>query len=529
MTRQLKRKERKPPTTGDLNDAPEPENRYRIIWWFACVFPAFIVMAASFLFPANRVHEDEVYWIGSSYYYQLAVVQGDGSNPDWQLLPARENPVLGKYVIGLALQIAGHPVTTPDLLGAFYLIFADIPGAWGSDEAFEKRHAVATRVSPELWDPIRSGQALPLDDSQLITTRRTTLVFGMLAAIGLAVLGQQCKWKAGGLIAGVLFSLHPIVIESCSLAMIDMIAIAFSIWFMVGLTYIANLTAITTVGKSDKPAKGNPNPAGGKQRSADNAERAAMVEPINRFINPQWLMRASMTLFTAIMLAFACGSKMNSLVVAATAASCGIWYLLQLVRQRVQNSSSAINMSTSRDEIQNRTRNPVTACPQVMTSTKVTMLLIVAILAIAIFIGSNPTLYGDPIEGVMALSYEHVLTADIQEVMLGGRLNRISERLQALTMLVCGSPIAFTILGLAVTWSAYDCFRHRSVGIIIVLWWLIAMLLLIMWMPFAWERYTLPIIPPTMLILGAVIERAVCWLWSKISSTNRNLTRTTVV
>ena len=41
---------------------------------------------------------------------------------------------------------------------------------------------------------------------------------------------------------------------------------------------------------------------------------------------------------------------------------------------------------------------------------------------------------------------KHTLTADIQEVILGGRLNSVTERLQALAALVCGGPVAFTIL-----------------------------------------------------------------------------------
>jgi len=150
-------------------------------------------------------------------------------------------------------------------------------------------------------------------------------------------------------------------------------------------------------------------------------------------------------------------------------------------------------------------------------------LLIVAVIAVFVFIGSNPTLYGDPIDGVMALSYEHTLTADIQEVILGGRLTSVTERLQALADLICGGLITFTILSLIVAWAGYECIRNRSVGIVIVIWWSIALLLLITWMPFAWERYTLPIIPPTTLILGAVTEHAGRWLCSKLFSVNRHV------
>ena len=112
MSKKANQKQKTSPATIDVNHSPKSGDQHRIRWRIACIAPAITVLLASFLFPANRIHEDEIYWIGSSYYYQLAVVEGDASNPDWQLLPARENPVLGKSVIGLALQIAGHPVTT---------------------------------------------------------------------------------------------------------------------------------------------------------------------------------------------------------------------------------------------------------------------------------------------------------------------------------------------------------------------------------------------------------------------------------
>lgn len=523
MSKKAKQNQHPSAATNDVPHSSKSNNQHFIRWRLACILPAFTVLAASFLFPANRIHEDEIYWIGSSYYYQLAVVQGDASNPDWQLLPARENPVLGKYVFGFALQLSGHPVTTPDLLGSFYLIFADIPGAWGNDEAFEKRFAVATRVNPGMRDSIRRGQALPLDDSQLIITRRSTLFFGMLAAIGIAVLGQQCDWKAGGLLAGILFSLHPIVIESYSLAMIDIIAIAFSIWFMAGIMYILRLSANTTVRCNHEAAVRNPSNANGKRSPRKDTDGPAPAKPTYLLINRHWLQRASVTLFAAIMLAFACGSKMNSLVVAVTASACGVWYVLKLLQQRFDHDNPPESDKTPQaDIIQPLAESGPTV------STQVTMLLLVAIIAVFVFIGSNPTLYGDPIDGVMALSYEHALTADIQEVMLGGRLNSVSERLQALAALVCGGPIAFTFLFLLVAGSAYECIRNRSMGIVVVLWWCIALLLLIMWMPFSWERYTLPIIPPTMLVLGAVAERAGSWLWSKLTSAHHDRVNTNV-
>ena len=116
------------------------------------------------------LQEDEVYWIGSAYCYHLAS-EGEWSHEDWQLLPARENPALGKYVIGATLALCGREIDSPDLLGSFYLIFAGMPGAWGEGEAFEKRTAVANRVDRDVARGVLSGEGLPINELDLRIVR----------------------------------------------------------------------------------------------------------------------------------------------------------------------------------------------------------------------------------------------------------------------------------------------------------------------------------------------------------------------
>lgn len=494
--------------SGATDQCPSAEP-HRTAWNLACLLPALAVLLVHFVFPVSRPHEDEIYWIGSTYYYHLGVVEGNASSPDWQLLPARENPVLGKYVLGVALQVSGHPVTTPDLLGSFYLIFADIPGAWGTEQAFQKRLAVAMRVDPAIRDPIRRGQALPLADNQLAAARRVMLFFGMLSAIGIAVLGRQCNWTAGGLIAGLLFSLHPIAIEAYSLAMIDIIAIAFCVWFMVGLLAILRFPSRRLDGLSackpqhrsqaDHPSSDHPEVAIGSAWSAR-----------------QWLQGSLLILFTATMLAFACGSKMNSLVVAATATVCGMGCLVKSVTWR----KDQVDAANRKDRSHGAPPNP-TQRQRNTAGDRTWMLIAVATLAATLFIGANPTLYGDPVDGVLALSYEHQLTADIQESMLGGRLTSVGQRIQELAKLVCGTPALFAALVLVVVWFAYQSIQKPSLATVIALWWIMAMLLLMIWLPFAWDRYALPLIPPTLLIAGGTVEQAGRWVGSKFAASRQ--------
>lgn len=489
-------------------------NPISIRWRFACLLPAFVVFMVYWLSAPKKFHEDEVYWIGSTYYFQLALIDRNASSPDWQLLPARENPAIGKYILGTALHWSGNSVTTPDLLGSFYLMFANMPGAWGSDEAFAKRLAVANRVAPEWHDAVRTGRDLPLNEAQLSVARNTSFLFGVLASIGIAVLGQQCNWKAGGVIAGILFALHPIVIDAYSLAMIDIIAIACSVWFLVGLVSILRLPT---------PEVPVDNEKGQAQAVAKNVTSRKTFQTKNtegslRLPDTISLKRFACVLFTAVMLALACGSKMNSLIVAMTGAVCGMWCVFETTRR----------IFTKRNSVQQNSKSHHNSVDTLagnleIWKSRTHALGGAAVLAVIIFIGSNPALYGDPVDGVHALSYEHALTADIQEDILGGRLTSLAARFKALANLVCFSPWAFTGICVAVIWTAYNCMKKQTLGIILVLWWIIALLLLILWMPFAWDRYALPLITPTMLILGMTLEKAANLGWSMVTRANRTV------
>ncbi len=122
------------------------------------LLPAIPILLLFLATSGNRLQEDEIYWIGSAYYYHLAVIEHDAANADWQLLPARENPALGKYVIGAALHVFGRSIDTPDLLGSFYLVFAICP-PWGTGDAYQKRQSVALASPPTLPNAFSAARA----------------------------------------------------------------------------------------------------------------------------------------------------------------------------------------------------------------------------------------------------------------------------------------------------------------------------------------------------------------------------------
>jgi hypothetical protein len=248
------------------------------------------------------------------------------------------------------------------------------------------------------------------------------------------------------------------VIQAYSLAMIDMVASCFSIWFvcvMIQLSLSPQRPLIQTFGT---------------------------------------------VVLASFLLAMACGSKMNSLAVVGLA---GVF---------------AIYLSWSAWRGSNGDRRS----DQVVCASLVAARIIAAMICVV----SNPTLYVNTVDGILALSYEHRLTADIQERMFGGRLNSIPKRLGAIASLVSLSQIAFVGLSGLVVWNCVRCVRVYPWSIIsdqgrvrafaiVLAWWGVAFALLLAWLPFGWDRYALPLIPPTVLVVGKSIGIFIQFVWSR--------------
>jgi hypothetical protein len=406
--------------------------------------------------PRERVHEDEYYWIGSTYYYHLAFIERDWTSDDWQLLPARENPPLGKYIMGAALHLRGRTVKTLDQLGSFYLLFATTPGAWGTGEAWSKRNRVAMRVDPELAQSVLAQNPIPLDEFDLQTSRQTMCLLAAVSALGLYVIVLRCGSPTGGLVAAILFGLHPIVIPAYTTAMIDMVALCFSVLFIASF--------LELVSCPDEP---------------------------NRY--PRWTIG-----LTGVLLAFACGSKMNALVVVVVAGTCAGFFCLQALRHRHQ--------------VERRRGIKLRLCS----------LLMALMVAFTLFVASNPTLYRDFLGGLMALVQEHRWTAEIQETFVGRQLVSTGERWTVLSGLVGLSPLRNIAMLFSVGWQLVACYRKRDEFMIVVLWWFVSLGLLLAWMPFSWSRYALPLVPPTVLVIGKTLADLVVMGWRLVPHPTRN-------
>jgi Dolichyl-phosphate-mannose-protein mannosyltransferase len=174
------------------------------------------------------LHEDEPAWVGSAYYFDL-LMRGELRHTDWRLLPARESPPVGKYLFGAVLWLSGRPIRSIEPLASHYEYWRRVPGAWGTGTDFDDRRAVADRLSPDVRAAIGRGTYQPIDAQQLLAARLLAAAFGIIGAVALSSVGSACRGSITGLIAGMIFAVHPAVVEAYTHALFDIIALAFSV------------------------------------------------------------------------------------------------------------------------------------------------------------------------------------------------------------------------------------------------------------------------------------------------------------
>jgi hypothetical protein len=265
--------------------------RFGLLFWLAGVV---LALAFSFRPTTAPLFDDEVYWLGSSYYYHLAFVEGDRTTPDWKLLPARENPPFAKYLIGAGLHAFGEQVGTLDLLGAFYLYFAKmVPSSWGGPADQAKRWQVVSRMSLEARSEVEQSGTVPVPFSMLLSGR---VVMGVCVGCASLVLFLLARSLFGGVVALIMATylpLHPITMEAANHVLADAPALALS---SLGAAALAlSLQSIFS-----------------------NGDRKSLIIILG--------------LVAGTMAALACASKMNALIVPALALLCyGIIFGRRLV------------------------------------------------------------------------------------------------------------------------------------------------------------------------------------------------------
>lgn len=168
---------------------------------------------------------DEIHWIGQSYYFHLAFEKGEWSHPDWRLIPATQNPVIGKYIIGLGLHLNGQSITNLDWLGVYYQV---VKRGWGEGRDRELREELMTHVSPAVREAAEHDQ-FNYSPQVLTTARAVMMLFGILSTVLMFVLCTQIMGRIPAFLAALIFALHPVIAVADTNVGVDILAIFFSL------------------------------------------------------------------------------------------------------------------------------------------------------------------------------------------------------------------------------------------------------------------------------------------------------------
>jgi hypothetical protein len=189
---------------GDAAMAPESRERRpgpaitRPASWPAWAWGG-VVFAASFAvlawdLPGEVHYMDETFFVASSYYFDL-FAGGLGDDPRWLDLPAVDHLPLERYLIGLALRLAGHPRPGP----------ADVY-AWYKDQSYRCE-------TPEA----------------LVAARWPSVILGAMGCAAMFGLGVLAHGRWAGAIAAALLLLDPLYYVLSRRAMCDVPAEALAL------------------------------------------------------------------------------------------------------------------------------------------------------------------------------------------------------------------------------------------------------------------------------------------------------------
>ena len=178
---------------------------------------------------------------------------------------------------------------------------------------------------------------------------------------------------------------------------------------------------------------------------------------------------------TLLLLALACGAKMNSLIVV------------------LLFGAGALGAAAVAWRDGNRQRAIGTLAYAAASG----------VTALVVFIAINPAILLDPLGGLVAVVQEPQLNTAIQaRAMPAFHLTSLAAKLFVVTG-VMGGPLLFSLVTILL---ALACYKARRAGVwFVAAWFAMAILCVTAWIPFPWSRYVLPAVPPLMLLIAHTI------------------------
>jgi hypothetical protein len=420
------------------------------------VLPITAVLLVGIWRLRNPQQLDELYWIGGACYASELVTAGRLMDDSWTLLPLREHPQFGRIVLGAALRGTGGCEGGLQLVREHDLLFIDALNNLVSplpDHAAGVLAEQKALANEGLKHAKREGDSVvcAVDRPLLVRARLITLLLGALAACATCAFGVRIGGSLVGSIAGLLFALQPAAVAGYTMVFMDIPGQA--------LGSLALLIVLARVVR-----------ASGNAASKQSAHEQLL-----------WDVAA------ASLLAFALGTKLSTASFALALAVVG---------------ALACTGSLTGDRRSDR-----------LTASR---LLRIFGMAGILFLVSNPLLFSHPLSGLRGFYTVHREVIEIQRRMPLGPggpagvtaqyLTSIGSRISSAMQLSFGIAAGLlTSLYLA----AALCWRSSPVVKMLACWWCAAVVVVGLTMPFAWQRYALPLVQPEAVCLALVVNELV--------------------
>jgi hypothetical protein len=418
-----------------------------LIAWLLCTVASLAIFARP---RAADINIDEIYWIGSSYYYHLAFDRWDWSHPDWKMMSARENPPVAKYAIGLSLAAHGQHVVHRDMIGCFRVMF---PARPSNASDFPDYPAVVADIGDvTLADCARplGGPGVTRKGEILYLARKIMVVCAVLTSLVLFLFGSSIANRATGLLASQLILVHPIIADAYNHAMADAVMLMFSV-----------AGALLTW---------------------------RVFERVTRPDEPPMRGTIGLVAAAAVTMGLACAAKMNALVVVMLfGASLSVAAALLWRRGLPRRALRALALGAAGGAI-----------------TAATFVLVNPALLVD-FPAALFDLFGLQTRG---LAYTVSVMPELRLTSLGQKVNAVAFVSMGLLPWLPAATFypaaAFAFLA-AVKWP--------RPGVWFVSGWLALCLIVVTWwIPIGWPRYVVPVIAPFLLLLSCAIVAAVTHL-----------------
>jgi hypothetical protein len=267
-----------------------------------------------------------------------------------------------------------------------------------------------------------------------------------LTSLLVFLLGAWLVTPGAGLLASTLVCVHPVMMISYNRAHADIIALMFS-----AAAALATFAFVRRLSQTHQPS--------------------------------------NVTLFgsaavAGILLALACGAKMNALVLVGLAGAATLTALVPRVRHNLPGTARGVAAGAT-----------------------------IPVVALAVFIAINPAIIADVPGGLAATVTEHRATEAIQTRLSRRALPTLAARFSAVSALT----VNYTVLMAGLVLASATALVRAAPGLrFVALWFLLSLAAVTFWLPLPQTRYVIPVLLPGALLVGGLACVAVAWIRQRL-------------